>query len=743
MASPTTNDDFLQLVRKSGVLEDKRLDTHLERLRAAGALPGEPGKLAGVLVRDGLLTHFQAEQILQGKWRRFTIGRYKVLERLGTGGMGSVYLCEHKVMRRRVAVKVLPTAKAEDPAALERFYREARAVAALDHPNLVRAFDIDQEDNLHFLVLEYVEGASLHELVKRSGPLDVLRACHYIRQAAVALQHAHEAGLVHRDIKPGNVLVDRSGTVKVFDLGLARFFNDEEDNLTQKYDENVLGTADYLAPEQALDSHGVDIRADLYSLGATFYYTLTGRPPFAEGTVAQKLIWHQTRQPKPIRALRPEVPEAVVAIVDKMMAKEPAQRYQSPAEVVEALAPWTQTPIPPPAEAEMPQLCPAARGSGPELSAGSSGSSPAHKTWKVQTAPSSKPTTPAPTGPRPPAPPSAVQPPGPAPTIKIRAAPVPVAAPGADEGESPWEGLAADTANLTASADTDPRSVRKAPGSSRPRLDRPSASAFALDPRRVWWVVAVVSLLVSAALGVVAWWAFGGPRRPRAAQAPSAGPAILSVSRSGRDHAFPSVRAALLQARSGDHIVVLDETVQEPLHLEDGKLGREVTVWAAVQDRSVVWRAPADLPKGVPLFHLANTPGFRLKGFTLDGAHRVDHLMVVAGTCPGLTLENLSLQGFNRTALAVWNCAGDQDNRVSITQVHMLADQPAEAALAFHANPKVLPPHNQHLLVRDCLFEGPFRAPITGTETLVQVKFEGNLAQAGPDQPQQRVPVER
>src|SRR5438046_8131033 len=150
--------------------------------------------------------------------------------------------------------------------------------------------------------------------------MQILRASHYMRQAAIGLQHAHEAGLVHRDIKPGNVLVDRTGTVKVLDMGLARFFYDEEDILTKKYDENVLGTADYLAPEQALDSHAVDIRADIYSLGATFYYCLTGRTPFAEGTVAQKLIWHQTRKPKEIRSVRPDVPEEVVAVIAKMMS---------------------------------------------------------------------------------------------------------------------------------------------------------------------------------------------------------------------------------------------------------------------------------------------------------------------------------------------------------------------------------------------------------------------------------------
>src|SRR5262249_5531930 len=147
-------EEFLDLIQKSGVVEDRRLAGYLDRLRAASSLPGEPNQLAALLVRDGLLTYFQADQILQGKWKRFTIGRYKVLERLGAGGMGSVYLCEHKLMRRRVAVKVLPTAKADDPASLQRFYREARAVAALDHPNIVRAYDIDQEDKLHFLVME-------------------------------------------------------------------------------------------------------------------------------------------------------------------------------------------------------------------------------------------------------------------------------------------------------------------------------------------------------------------------------------------------------------------------------------------------------------------------------------------------------------------------------------------------------------------------------------------------------------
>src|SRR5947209_18363581 len=205
MPAPTTAEEFLELVRKSGVVEEKRIDAYVESLRAGPGLPTKPSEMAGLLVHDAcLLTTFQAEQILQGKYRRFTIGKYKVLERLGVGGMGSVYLCEHKLMRRRVAVKVLPTAKANDDASRERFYREARAVAALDHPNIVRAYDIDQDEKLHFLVMEFVDGANFQEIIKRTGPMDVLRAAHYIRHAALGIQHAHEtAGLVHRDINPG------------------------------------------------------------------------------------------------------------------------------------------------------------------------------------------------------------------------------------------------------------------------------------------------------------------------------------------------------------------------------------------------------------------------------------------------------------------------------------------------------------------------------------------------------------
>src|SRR4051812_36905413 len=330
MPAPATTSEFVELVQKSGVVDASRLAAYLQQIHDRGPLPKLPTVMANFMVRDAIVTLFQAEQLLLGKWKRFTIGKYKVLERLGSGGMGQVFLCEHKLMRRRVAVKVLPTAKADDKASLARFIREAQAIAAVDHPNLVRAFDIDQEDNLHFLVMEYVDGTNLQDLVKKFGTVDVTRACHYIYGSAVGLQHAHEIGLVHRDIKPGNILLDRSGVVKILDMGLARFFHDDTDELTKKYDENILGTADYLSPEQAEDSHTVDIRSDIYSLGATFYYLLTGSQPFPEGSIPQKLIWHRSREPKPIQAIRPDVPDAIVAAGGETKGKKPQGREQVP-----------------------------------------------------------------------------------------------------------------------------------------------------------------------------------------------------------------------------------------------------------------------------------------------------------------------------------------------------------------------------------------------------------------------------
>ncbi len=333
MSAPSTADDLLALLDKSQLLGTVDFDGYLRQRRDSDPLPESPQELANVLVGDGLLTRFQADNLLQGKWMRFFIGPYKVLDTLGAGSSGVVYLCDHDRMRRRVAIKVLQGVKARDPKSLERFYREARAAASLDHPNIVRAFDMGQEDRFHYLVMEYVDGLSLRQLVKSEGPLSVTHTADYLRQAALGLKHAHEAGLVHRDIKPTNVMIDREGFVKILDLGLARLIEDEGDVLTQGA---VLGSADYIAPEQAIDSHAVDTRADIYSLGATFWFGLTGNRPARGGLEYLRRPGHH----RPTTEERTDVPEGMWAVLRKMMAPRPDDRYQTPSEVVEAISPW-------------------------------------------------------------------------------------------------------------------------------------------------------------------------------------------------------------------------------------------------------------------------------------------------------------------------------------------------------------------------------------------------------------------
>ena len=353
-------DEFLTHVRRSGLLEDAKLDAHLET--HVGVTTAR--QAATLLVRDGILTPFQCRLLLEGKYRGFLVNaKYKILELLAVGGMGAVYLCEHMLMRRLVAMKVLPRETSDTPGSVERFLREARAVAALDHPNLVRAYDVDRlsHGNSHCIILEFVDGMSLHQLIGKSGRQPMSLCVNAIIQAAEGLNHAHQAGLIHRDVKPSNLLLSRSGLVKVLDLGLARFFDDKADNLTSQHSENaILGTADFIAPEQATNAP-IDTRADVYSLGCTLYFMLTGQPPFPDGNVTNKMIWHQTRDPDPIEGFRPDIPAGLIAVVGRMMAKEPERRYANMAEVADALQPFDTTPVALPPESDMPGLCLAVR----------------------------------------------------------------------------------------------------------------------------------------------------------------------------------------------------------------------------------------------------------------------------------------------------------------------------------------------------------------------------------------------
>jgi eukaryotic-like serine/threonine-protein kinase len=355
--------------------------SHLETLGRESQNYATASALCDELVQRGWLTNYQQTHLLSGQGDKLLLGQYRLLEPLGEGGMGLVVKGWHPRLDRYAAIKLIrPQVLATRPEIVTRFHREAKAIAQLHHPNVVMLYDYDEVDGTHYIAMEFVDGQTLEKMVRQNGPMAVKQSCDYMRQAALGLQHAAECGLVHRDIKPSNILVstkgagtakrsstqlkrpalvtirDRQlsldstangrsehawGTIKILDMGLARL----QETLEEESDPGtpltragaLLGTPDFIAPEQARDARTVDIRADLYSLGCTFYYILTGRPPFPGGNDVQKLIKHQSERPLGIEELRPHVPSFVTEVVERLMAKQPEDRYQSPQALADVL----------------------------------------------------------------------------------------------------------------------------------------------------------------------------------------------------------------------------------------------------------------------------------------------------------------------------------------------------------------------------------------------------------------------
>ncbi len=316
------------------------------------------------LVEQSRLTPYQAEHLLMGRGRELMLGGCRILEPLGEGGMGQVFKAEQTRLNRIVALKVIhPDCLAGGPDVVRRFQREACAAATLSHPNVIAIYDAGQEEDTHFLVMEYAAGMDLAHLIARAGPLPITAACRLVGHAALGLQHAHERGMIHRDIKPSNLFVTRAtnaprgraegpasaaeevqhllerGVVKILDMGLARFTQalDERHQTALTQDGRIVGTPDFIAPEQARSAKSADIRSDIYSLGCTLYHALTGRLPFPEGTLLEKLLMHQLDEPEPAERLRPDLPGGLTLILRRMMAKKPEDRFQVPEEVHEAL----------------------------------------------------------------------------------------------------------------------------------------------------------------------------------------------------------------------------------------------------------------------------------------------------------------------------------------------------------------------------------------------------------------------
>lgn len=334
-SASTIQRSFKALAGLSGLVTQSQIDLALRELGVPPNGVCDDRALADKLVDQKVLTRYQAEQILAGR-TKFSLGPYIITDSIGSGGMGQVFKAVHQMMGRECAVKVLPKNKST-PEAIASFAREIRTQAQLDHSSLVRAYDAGHDGSVHYLVVEYVPGTDLRRLVRSQGALNMQQAASITRQAALALHYAHERGLIHRDVKPGNILVTPDGIAKLSDLGLAGFLHEADSDPRAG---KVVGTADYLAPEQIRNPLEVTPASDIYSLGCTLYYAVTGKVPFPGGTAGSKARRHLESTPYHPRTFNEEISDEFVDVIADMMEKDPAARIQSAAEVAARLEPW-------------------------------------------------------------------------------------------------------------------------------------------------------------------------------------------------------------------------------------------------------------------------------------------------------------------------------------------------------------------------------------------------------------------
>jgi serine/threonine-protein kinase len=359
--SITSVETLLSVLRRVQILAPEQID---EVARVLGPHYTDPVELGRYLVDAEWLTPFQYQALFGGNWDELSIGPYQLLARIGEGGVSEVFKAWDSTCGRIVALKVLRRNLARHSDAARQFERELQAVTRLNHPNVIKTHDALQLGSMHYFAMEYVEGMDLQRHVEEAGPLPIELACEYIRQVAQGLQHAHQIGLVHRDIKPANLLLinppprpDQPAppappgkrldpVVKILDWGLARVLATEgEPHAVAESDLDdekgaLIGTADYISPEQARDARLVDTRADLYSLGCTFFYLLTGRPPFLGACLMQKLRSHQEAAPPAVTEHRPDVPAELSAMIQRMLCKQPENRYQIPLLLIAQLRPF-------------------------------------------------------------------------------------------------------------------------------------------------------------------------------------------------------------------------------------------------------------------------------------------------------------------------------------------------------------------------------------------------------------------
>jgi len=331
---------FVRAVLKSGLLNREQFEAALRATPREAR--GDARQLADQLVKLGTLTRFQARKLLNGAIVGLVLGPYQVHAPIGRGGMGTVYLAVDSRNQQHVALKVLPPKKArEEERLLARFRREMELSRRVRHPNIALTHDVGISQGVNYIAMEYIPGRSLHRVVMQDGPLTVARAARLFSEVCSGLDHAHHQGMIHRDLKPSNIMVTPNNHAKVLDLGLALMEGEvAEDVAIIGGAGYVVGSMDYIAPEQTEDSRGVDARADIYALGCSLFYALTGRAPFPGGNFKEKMRRHRREEPEPLAHLNPAVPQPFADLVHKMMAKKPEQRFASAYDAREALLSW-------------------------------------------------------------------------------------------------------------------------------------------------------------------------------------------------------------------------------------------------------------------------------------------------------------------------------------------------------------------------------------------------------------------
>jgi eukaryotic-like serine/threonine-protein kinase len=342
-----SNDALIDVLQRCHLLPPQQLG---EALALVDARNGDVNEVAKILLERGWFTPFQMNQVLAGRCDDLMVGPYILLDRLSKSRRGEVYKARHVESECTVALKIVPLEQMTTPAAVNRFLLRMSVMAELEHPNIVQVWDADRAGETYYCAMEFVEGTDLEKAVGAQGRLSTALASEHIRQAALGLQCAHEHNLVHRAIRPGNLFLANASAqerpvTKIFDWSLAMMRPTAaaaEQGTTKSIEHQILGTADYLSPEQAMNPEGVDIRGDIYSLGCTFYFLLTGQPPFHGASVMEKALQHMSAEPEPVEKINADVPGGLATIVRRMMAKQPKERFQTPAAAALALLPFSR-----------------------------------------------------------------------------------------------------------------------------------------------------------------------------------------------------------------------------------------------------------------------------------------------------------------------------------------------------------------------------------------------------------------